>query len=135
MAKRILIDTNVYSAFKRNDAGVIAVLRKVEYIGVSVIVLGELIGGFQYGGRARKNIDELEQFLDSPRVYVIDVDEETAGFYADIYKMLRQKGKPVPSNDMWVAASAMRHGLSLFTLDDHFNHINGLSLQYRETGG
>jgi len=133
--KRILIDTNVYSAFKRNDAGVVPVLKKVEYIGVSVVVLGELIGGFQYGGRTQRNINELEQFLDSPRVFVIDVDEETAGFYAEIYKMLRKKGNPIPSNDMWVAASAMRHGLSLFTLDDHFNYINGLSLQHKETGG
>ena len=57
------------------------------------------------------------------------IDEETAQFYAKIYWDLKRKGKPVPSNDMWVAASAMRHGLALFTFDDHFKNIDGLLLR------
>ncbi|MDR4504036.1 MAG: PIN domain-containing protein [Candidatus Scalindua sp.] len=73
--------------------------------------------------------EELNLFLDSPRVHLIQIDEETAGFYAEIYWDLRRKGKPVPSNDMWVAASAMKHGLALFTFDEHFNNINVLLLK------
>ena len=72
---------------------------------------------------------ELNQFLDSQRVYILEIDEETAEFYAKIYWDLKKKGNPIPTNDMWVAASAMRHGLSLFTYDEHFNNINGLILQ------
>jgi predicted nucleic acid-binding protein len=56
------------------------------------------------------------------------LDEDTAEFYAKIYWDLKKKGKPIPTNDMWVAASAMRHALSLFTFDDHFTFIDGLML-------
>ena len=63
------------------------------------------------------------------RVETVMIDEETSEFYAKIYWDLKRKGKPVPSNDMWVAASAMRHGLALFAFDDHFKNIDGLLLR------
>ena len=44
-------------------------------------------------------------------------------------KSLKKRGKPIPSNDMWIAASAARHGLALFTFDDHFHEIEGIVLQ------
>lgn len=124
--KRILVDTNAYAAFKRNDAATVATFRAVEYIGVNIVVLGELFSGFKGGSKELQNRKELEQFLDSPRVNVIVLDEETAEFYARIYLDLKKKGGPIPTNDIWIAASAMRHGLSLFTYDDHFNKVDGL---------
>lgn len=127
--KRILIDTNVYSDFKRNDVDTVKTLQRAEYIGINVIVLGELLSGFKGGSKERRNIEELTQFLDSSRVHLIQIDEETAEFYADIYSNLKKKGKPIPSNDIWVSASAMRFGLPLFTSDEHFKHIDGLILQ------
>ena len=127
--KRILIDTNIYAAFKRNVPIAVEVLRRVEYIGINTIVLGEILGGFKGGNKEAENKKELNQFLDSQRVYILEIDEETAEFYAKIYWDLKKKGNPVPTNDIWVAASAMRHGLSLFTYDEHFNNINGLILQ------
>jgi predicted nucleic acid-binding protein len=135
--KRILIDTNVYAAFKKNDPVTLNTFRTVEYIGVNIIVLGELLSGFKGGGREAKNKKELEQFLDSPRVYIIPLDEETAEFYAKIYWDLKKKGKPIPANDIWVAASAMRHALSLFSYDEHFKNIEGIILysSILETGG
>ncbi len=126
--KRILIDTNAYAAFKKNETGAVNVLKTVEYIGVNIIVLGELFSGFKGGDREAKNRKELEQFLDSPRVDLIQLDEETAEFYAKVYWDLKRKGQPVPTNDLWVAASAMRHGLVLFTYDEHFDNIDGLVL-------
>ncbi|NTU42362.1 MAG: type II toxin-antitoxin system VapC family toxin [Nitrospirales bacterium] len=57
---------------------------------------------------------------------------QSAEFYALIYRDLKRKGKPIPSNDLWVAASAMRHGLALFTYDDHFSNIEGLILYRRD---
>lgn len=126
--KRILIDTNTYAAFKRKDSFVMEFFRKVDFIGINVVVMGEILGGFKGGSREKQNIEELDQFLDSPRVDIIELDEETAAFYAGIYWKLRKKGKPIPSNDMWVAASTMRHGLHLFSFDRHFNYIDGLIL-------
>src|SRR4030067_450286 len=127
--KKILVDTNAYAAFKRNDPVALEVMRSSEYIGVNTVVLGELYSGFKGGSRENRNRKELAQFLDSPRVETVMIDEETSEFYAKIYWDLKRKGKPVPSNDMWVAASAMRHGLALFTLDEHFKNIKGLLLR------
>ena len=124
--KRILIDTNAYAAFKRNDPASLEVMRTAEYIGINTVVLGELYSGFKGGSREGRNRKELAQFLDSPRVETVVIDEETADFYANIFWDLKKKGKPVPGNDLWVASSAMRHGLALFTFDDHFNNIDGL---------
>jgi len=126
--KRILIDTNAYAAFKKNDTDAVNTLKAVEYIGINIVVLGELLSGFIGGTREAKNRKELDQFLDSPRVSLIQLDEETAEYYARVYWDLKRKGKPVPTNDIWVAASAMRHGLALFTYDEHFDNIDGLIL-------
>jgi tRNA(fMet)-specific endonuclease VapC len=126
--KRILIDTNVYAAFKKNVTDAVTTFKTVEYIGVNIVVIGELLSGFMGGSKEVKNRKELDQFLDSPRVNLIQLDEETAEFYARVYWDLKRKGKPVPTNDIWVAASAMRHGLALFTYDAHFDDIDGLIL-------
>ena len=126
--RRIIIDTNVYVAFKRNVPDVIEVLRRVEYIGMNAVVLGELHSGFKGGQKEALNIKELEEFLDTPRVNVIPVDELTAEFYAHVYWNLKRKGKPIPTNDMWIAASSLQHGLALFTLDAHYNAVDGLML-------
>lgn len=135
--KRILIDTNAYAAFKKNETDAVNIFRTVEYIGVNTIVLGEVLSGFKGGNKEAKNRKELEQFLDSSRVTLIQVDEETAEFYARLYWDLKKKGNPIPTNDLWVAASAMRHGLALFTYDEHFENIDGLILHkgYLLTGG
>lgn len=126
--KRLMIDTNVYVAFKRNHDGVVELLRRAEFIGVSTVVLGELLAGFRCGTRADENRRELDQFLDSPRVDTVPVNEETAEFYAEIFRGLREKGRPIPSNDLWLAAGALQHGLALVTLDGHFAYIDGLLL-------
>src|SRR3990172_7058600 len=127
--KRILIDTNAYASFKKNNPDTVNVFKAVEYIGINIVVLGELFIGFKGGSKESKNKKELEQFLDSPRVDIVQMDEETAEFYAEIYRDLKKKGSPIPSNDMWVAASAMRHGLALLTFDEHFENIDGLILR------
>lgn len=127
--RRIIIDTNVYVAFKRNVPKVVEVLRRVEYIGINTVVLGELYSGFKGALKEALNKKELEEFLDKPRVDVIPIDEITAEFYAQVYWNLKRKGNPIPTNDMWIAASTLQHGVALFTLDTHFNVIDGLMLK------
>jgi tRNA(fMet)-specific endonuclease VapC len=127
--KRIAIDTSYYSAFKRGRAPHLLIpLKSAEYIGISTVVLGELLGGFKTGSQPEKYIEELEKFLATPRVFVNGIDEDTADFYSEIYKRLRKKGKPIPSNDMWIAACAMQNGQAVLTLDNHFELIDGLNL-------
>ena len=120
---RLTLDTSAYSAFKRNHAGVVERLRRAREILVPTIVLGELLGGFAVGGRMRRNRDELRQFLESPRVRLAAITQETADRYAVIYASLRISGHPIPTNDLWIAASTMEHGSELVTLDRDFENV------------
>ena len=122
----ILIDTNAYTAFMLGEAAVVEVLAHAERICLSSIVLGELLGGFAAGTRESKNRAELARFMDSPRVEVVPVTAQTADSYALIYSALRRKGQPIPTNDLWIAASALEQGAALLTRDAHFAHIDGL---------
>jgi len=124
--KNILLDTNAYSAFKRGDSASIEILRRAETIGVSSVVLGELLSGFAAGVREADNRRELNAFLESPRVTVLPVNEGTADFYARVYHALKRKGKPIPANDLWIAATAFQHGFAVFTYDQHFREVEGL---------
>lgn len=126
--KRILLDTNFYVAFKRNTPLAAEIIRRADYIGLNTIVLGELLAGFRCGGRETVNRRELDQFIDSPRVELLDIDEETTEFYARVFRALKEKGRPIPTNDLWIAASALRHGLALASFDAHFSYIDGMLL-------
>jgi predicted nucleic acid-binding protein len=126
--KKILIDTNIYSAAFRGDPETVSVLRKAEMIGICAVSIGELLSGFKRGTREHKNRAELEEFLNIPRVRVYEIDRHTPEFYAEILEQLKKKGKPIPTNDIWIAAAAFQHGLKLFTKDRHFKYINGLTL-------
>jgi predicted nucleic acid-binding protein len=122
----ILFDTNVYVAFKRGEASILHVIQHTEVIGISPIVLGELLSGFECGNKKKKNRDELQQFLRSPRIRLFPITSDTANFYSQIYSSLKNKGKPIPSNDMWIAAQALENGCILCSYDKHFREIEGL---------
>ena len=120
---RLLVDTSAYSASMRGHEVVINALREADEINLNATVLGELLAGFARGGRRKSNADGLNRFLESHRVNLLDIDEETAQRYAGIYLGLRSTGTLIPTNDIWIAASAMQHGLPLLTLDAHFQRI------------
>jgi len=117
---RVLVDTSAYSAFMRGDPAIKAALQQAEQIHLNAIVLGELLAGFAGGTRPDSNRKELEAFLASPRVKVLELGGETAERYAAIFAFLRRQGHPLPTNDIWIAASAMEHGLCVLTRDPHF---------------
>jgi len=126
--KSILIDTNIYTRALRGEQETISVLQQVQEIGICSISIGELLSGFKAGTREKKNREELAEFLDAPRVKIFGIDEDTAEFYATILDELRKKGKPVPTNDIWIASVAFQYGFPLFTKDRHFEQISGLIL-------
>ena len=124
----LLIDTNIYSHALRGKEEVVAILQRAPKIGISTISVGELLAGFRTGSKEEENRGELAVFLDSPRVEVFPVDTDTAEFYSEIWSQLRRQGTPIPTNDLWIAATAFQHGLKLFTRDEHFKNVPGLFL-------
>lgn len=126
--KKLLIDTNVYVAFKRNDPNVTDLLRQADSIALNTVVMGELLAGFKGGIREIVNRKELDQFLDSPRVEMLSLDESSADFFSLVFNNLKKIGKPIPTNDIWIAASALQYGRTLATLDSHFLYVSGLFL-------
>jgi tRNA(fMet)-specific endonuclease VapC len=124
--RAIMLDTNAYTDFMLGVAEVVEVVAYADRLALNSIVLGELLGGFAAGNRESKNRAELTRFLDSPRVEMLPITAHTADSYALVYAGLRRKGQPIPTNDLWIAASALEHGAALLTRDSHFAHIDGL---------
>ena len=124
--KKVLIETNIYSLAMKGEANVVNTLRRIDQIGFSAISIGELLSGFKGGSRETENREELNIFLDSPRVVVHSIDAVTADFYASILTTLKAAGTPIPTNDIWIAAVAFQYGYKLFSNDKHFNLIPGL---------
>lgn len=122
----VLLDTNAYAAFKRKDAAVLEIIQHAESIVFSPIVIGELLAGFDGGGKAEQNKIEFQKFLESSRVIVCPVTQDTSQFFSQVYCALKMKGKPIPTNDMWIAAQALEHGCVVCTHDKHFSYIDGL---------
>lgn len=129
----IMLDTNAYSAFKRGNEEILEIIQNAEEIAISPIVLGELCAGFDGGNKAKKNRDELHQFLESSRVKIYSITSDTANFFSQIVTSLRKKGRPIPTNDIWIAAGALEQGCVLCTLDAHFQEIEGLIIGCRIT--
>jgi tRNA(fMet)-specific endonuclease VapC len=125
---RLLIDSNRFTDFARGDTDVVARFESADELWMSLIVLGELCGGFAFGTRRQSNEQALNKFLRRPMVQVLALDEETVDYYASIYASLRKNGTPIPTNDMWIAALAVQHDLMLDTRDRHFQHVPGLQL-------
>lgn len=124
--KSVLIDTNAYAEFKKGNPDAVNVIRKIKKIIITPIVLGELLAGFVLGTRENKNREELKKFLQSKRVSSINVDNNTSEQFAKVYKELKAKGKPIPTNDMWILSLAKQHNLAIFSYDKHFNSIENI---------
>ena len=124
---KILLDTNAYSALKRGHTEIADRVRRAEEVMVSVVVVGELLLGFRLGTRFRKNLAELEAFLDNPYVSLVPVTLTSADRFARIMVALRAKGRPIPTNDVWIAAHVMETGAELVSSDEHFEAIDGLA--------
>jgi predicted nucleic acid-binding protein len=129
-----MLDTSAYAAFMRGHDDIRFVLQRAENICVNPIILGELLSGFMRGKRERKNLEELRLFLSSPRVQVLQIDEDTPPRYAVIVNSLRNAGTPIPTNDIWIAASAMQHGLRVLTTDAHYLKVEHVLVEHFPVG-
>jgi len=123
---KLLLDTSAYVGFKRNIPDVVDWITSADDILFSPVVLAELMFGFRNGNCFKENMRELNEFLEHEAVNIIRIGEITADRYSRIALQLKKQGKPIPSNDIWIAAQTMEHGAELITADSHFEHISGL---------
>ena len=121
---RLLVDTSAYSAFLRGHEAFIEEIGRAGELAMTPIVLGELLAGFRKGARFDRNLERLREFLTSPRARFLAIDDETADRYSIVRDDLRRAGTPIPTNDLWIAASAMQHGLRVLTTDPHFRRVS-----------
>lgn len=121
--KRVLLDTSAYSYLMRGNAAVADILESSDEVLLSAIVIGELLSGFKKGASEKSNKAVLKDFLSIPHVAALPLDDVTSERYAVILDYLRKQGTPIPTNDLWIAASAMQHGLTIISGDKHFTLI------------
>jgi tRNA(fMet)-specific endonuclease VapC len=124
---KLLLDTNRLSDALAMVEDVVQNLEVAEAVYVPAIVLGEIRSGFLSGGRPTKNETRLQWFLSQDGVATLAVDAPISHRYAQIHRTLRLRGKPIPTNDLWIAAIAVEHGLVLYTRDAHFATVPGLA--------
>ena len=120
---KVILDTSAYSALLRGNPSVMRAVQEADEVTFTPVVLGELYAGFLLGKQEKRNREVLSEFVATPRVKMREIDGETAERYAAIFAYLREKGTPVPTNDLWIAASAMQHGLKIITTDVHYLKI------------
>ena len=123
MAGKFLLDTNVIIALFSGDKHVSERLAEAEVF-VPSTALGELYYGARKSSRAVENLARIEEFAAASRV--LSCDAVTAWVYGDARNRLHSKGRPIPENDLWIAAVAIQHGLTLVTRDDHFKEVENL---------
>jgi tRNA(fMet)-specific endonuclease VapC len=127
MSGRHLLDTNVVVALLNGEAEVTARIDALPEVFLSIAVLGELYFGAANSGRPEANAARVSDFAGTCTLVVPDA--ETARRYGQLRVELKKKGRPIPENDLWIAASALQHGLTLATRDLHFGHVAGLDIE------
>ncbi|MBV8781915.1 MAG: type II toxin-antitoxin system VapC family toxin [Phycisphaerae bacterium] len=121
----VLLDTNVLIAHFTGDEDLRIKVRKSS-IFFSVIVLAELQYGAKTSRRITENLERLNELLQD--AIPLPIDLATASFFSDIKSSLRTKGRPIPDHDIWIAATAFQHGLTLISRDAHFREIDNLKV-------
>lgn len=125
---KIVLDTNAYRGLFAGENAVIEIMNNVDEIILPIVVLGELLEAFKLGTREGTNRKILDKFLREVKVSVGYDGKDTAEFYAQIRIELHKKGKPIPMNDVWIAAVALENSATLVTFDGHFSEISDLKL-------
>ena len=124
MPGRALLDTSAAAALLRGDPALANRLDELDTAHTSVVVIGELIYGARLSSNAEANLEHVAAF--AAAVTVLPVDRPTSEVYARIKKSLREKGRPILDNDLWIAVAEVRHGLALLHRDAHFSEVDEL---------
>jgi tRNA(fMet)-specific endonuclease VapC len=121
----VILDTNAFSAMAEGEPGLEPVLRKATQVGIPVIVLGE----YRFGIAQSRNRTHYEQWMSEylPGFRILDIDEQTAHHYAEVRVELKKDGKPIPSNDVWIAALCRQHSLPVLSRDRHLDAVAAIT--------
>lgn len=120
----LILDANAISAIADQDPAVVAILTHADEVSLPVLAIGEYRYGISQSRHKARYESWLEGLILDSRV--LDVDEGTTRQYAGITLELRSLGKPIPTNDLWIAALCRQHGLSLLSRDRHFDFVPGI---------
>jgi len=118
----VVLDTNAYSDW-RKDGRWNEIISTADRVLVPAVVLGELRAEFLRGQPGAENERKLVRYVSHPAVEVVPVVEASSRGYAQFKHQLRLAGKPIPENDVWIAALAVEHAALLLTSDAHFEHL------------
>lgn len=124
----LVLDTNAYVDFVDGQTDVAELVQTAEQVLMSVIVIGELLYGFFGGTRFTENMQTLQAFLENPHVSLLPVTATTSQHFGEIANTLKQKGTPIPTNDVWIAAQTRELGATLLSRDKHFQRIPELTV-------
>jgi len=127
MNGRYLLDTNIVIALFDNEPTVTEGFKKAQEILVPSIVIGELYYGAQGSAKVKKNVTRVDNFVAANTILVCD--SKTSATYGIVKNALKKKGRPIPDNDIWIAAITLQHSLTLITRDAHFNEVDGLQIE------
>jgi len=119
----MILDTNALSAVADDDRDAIAFLARADQMAIPVIVLGEYRHGIAQSRHRASYENWLAGLLHD--CLVLDIQEPTTHYYAEITLELKRKGKPIPTNDIWIAALCRQHSLPLLSRDRHFDLVAG----------
>lgn len=127
MNGKYLLDTNIVIPLLAGDPWIKGNVRKSAEIFIPVMVIGELLYGAQKSARRAENISKIDEFIQAN--VILSCSTETARKYAELKDQLRQKGRPIPENDLWIAAIALQDELTLVSRDTHFREIERLPFE------
>ena len=126
---KICLDSDAYSRLAKGDRSVSVTVRDADEVILSAIVVGELIAGFRNGTRFESNRSQLRTFLADRRVTFVAIGPATCDHYGIIMASLKSKGRPIPTNDVWIAAHVLETGSELVSGDRHYEAIDGIPWQ------
>jgi len=127
MSGRFLLDTNIVIDFFAEDRSVQEHMELAEEVFIPSIVLGELYFGARKSRQTKQNLGRIDRF--AARNTVLACNRDTARQYGVIKDALREKGRPIPENDIWIAAIARQNDLTLITRDEHFQEVELLKVE------
>lgn len=124
MNGRYLLDTNIIIALFADEMTVKNSLAQADEVFIPSIAVGKLCYGAKKSGRSKENLQRIDELIANSAV--LGCDAETSRYYGEIKNKLRLKGRPLPENDIWIAALALQYNLTLVTRDAHFQEIENL---------